>query len=83
MRDNSRDFYRGLLHIAVGFYHLKNKKNPAGSLIQLGKALNRLEDFGDNFKGVDLKELRFQTRKIIFRLQKNEIPRRFPKISFE
>jgi uncharacterized protein len=68
VRDKSRDFYRGLLHIAVGFYHLNNKKNPAGALIQLNKALSRFEDFGENFKGVNLKILRVQTLKIISKL---------------
>jgi predicted metal-dependent hydrolase len=83
VRDDSRDFYRGLLHIAVGFYHLKNKKNPAGALIQLNKSLNRLEVYGDSFRGVDLKELKTQTRKIISRLQRKELPKRFPLISVD
>jgi predicted metal-dependent hydrolase len=83
VRDKSRDFYRGLLHLAVGFYHLNNKKNPAGALIQLNKALNRFENFGENFKGVDLKVLRVQTLKIITRLKYEDLPQRFPKIIIE
>ena len=83
VRDNSRDFFRGLLHIAVGFYHLRNKKNQSGALTQLNKALIRLENYGDVFKGVDLETLRAEVRKLISVLQKKGTPKNFPKIVIE
>lgn len=83
VRDNSRDFFRGLLHIAVGFYHLRNKKNQAGALTQLNKALTRLENYGDDFKGVDLGTLKAEIGDLISVLQENGTPKFFPKIVIE
>lgn len=80
VRDDSRDFYQGLLHIAVGFYHLTKKKNQKGTIIQLNKALDKLISFGKDYKGIDLGKLNLSVRNIINKLNSDKLPKRFPKI---
>ncbi len=93
VRGNSRDFYQGLLHIAVGFYHLTkiNTKNalPAsgvashnfkGTIIQLDKAINKLNKYDEVYSGIKLHELLKQLKSISVRLKKKEVPKRLPKI---
>jgi predicted metal-dependent hydrolase len=55
----SRDFYQGLIQIAVGFYHLGNG-NRTGGQSQLEKGLRRLERYGDSFLGIELEQFRAQ-----------------------
>ena len=81
-RDSSRDFYRGLLHIAVGFYHLTVKKNAGGAEAQLSKAIKRLSVYKKDYKGIELGKLMAQTGRILTGLQKQVIPVRLPKIHF-
>lgn len=54
---NDRKFYQGLIHVAVGFYHLTNE-NPKGSLSQFEKALAKLSPYGNSHLGVELAELK-------------------------
>lgn len=56
-RDDSRDFYRGLLHIAVGLYHLTNKNNQTGMKLQFRKAFECLTKYPNVFNDINLKEL--------------------------
>lgn len=51
-----KDFYQGILHVAVGFYHFENE-NYKGALSQLKKAKERLNQFLPEFRGVRLKQL--------------------------
>ncbi|MBZ0202740.1 MAG: DUF309 domain-containing protein [Ignavibacteria bacterium] len=80
VRDDSRDFYQGLLHIAVGFYHLSKKKNQKGTVIQLNKALDKLTKFGNEFRGIELDRLVISIKNIIKKLNKKELPKKLPKI---
>ena len=80
VRDDSRDFYQGLLHISVAFYHLTKKNNFKGTLIQLDKAMQRLGAYDKVFSGVDVPKLTGEVKRIIARLKKKEVPKRLPKI---
>ena len=57
VRGPSRDFFQGLIQVAVGFYHLGNE-NPVGAERLFGRALRRLEPYPDRYGGVDLGGLR-------------------------
>jgi len=51
-RGEERLFYQGLIHTAVGFYHLLNE-NYRGACSQLGKALTKLQPRLPAFKSID------------------------------
>lgn len=51
-----KDFYQGILHIAVGLYHFDND-NFKGVLSQLNKAKLRLNKFLPQFRGAHLEQL--------------------------
>jgi uncharacterized protein len=55
--DDSKDFYQGLLHIAVGLYHLTKKNNPNGFALQFEKAVIRLSSYPANYNGIDAAKL--------------------------
>jgi predicted metal-dependent hydrolase len=57
VRGPSRDFFQGLIQVAVGFHHLGNR-NRVGAGRLLGRALERLEGYPDQYAGLDLGELR-------------------------
>lgn len=59
VRGPTRDFFQGLIQVAVGFYHLDNR-NLAGSRSQLEKGLRKLERYGDSFMGFDLGRFRLE-----------------------
>lgn len=78
-RDESRDFYQGLLHIAVGLHHL-SKKNNKGTILQLDKAIAKLALYEKNYNGIDLEKLLKQITAINKNLAKKKLPLKFPKI---
>ncbi len=57
IRGSSRRFYQGLIHLAVGFYHILERGNPKGALSQLNKGLEKLNEYGPEFNGVELTHL--------------------------
>ena len=57
VRGPSRDFFQGLIQVAVGFHHIGNR-NRVGAERLLGRALKRLEGYPDNYAGLALGELR-------------------------
>ena len=57
MRGPSRDFFQGLIQVAVGFYHLGNGNRP-GAITLLHRALARLERYPARYAGVELDPLR-------------------------
>lgn len=79
-RGYKRDLYAGLLHIAVGFYHLTRKNNFKGTILQLTKAEEKLTRFESNFTFIDLAGLLKKVRNIRQRLIKKEVPKRLPKM---
>ncbi len=54
-----RDFYQGLVHVAVAWYQA-GRANRVGTERQLEKALRRLEAFEPEHLGVDVAALRAQ-----------------------
>jgi predicted metal-dependent hydrolase len=59
IRGPGRDFYQGLIQVAVGFYHLGNG-NRTGGQSQLEKGLQRLGRYGGSFMGIELEQFRIQ-----------------------
>jgi predicted metal-dependent hydrolase len=57
VRGEPRDFFQGLIQVSVGFYHL-NGGNAAGALSMFGRALKRLERYGERYWGFDVAALR-------------------------
>jgi predicted metal-dependent hydrolase len=57
VRGPSRDFFQGIIQIAVGFYHL-TRGNTEGAGRMLDRALARLAKYPDRYGGVDLGALR-------------------------
>ena len=68
IRGPSRDFYQGLIQIAVGFYHLGNG-NRTGGQSQLEKGLQRLGKYGDSFMGIELKPFRIEVAEWLARVR--------------
>ena len=54
-----RDFYQGLVHVAVAWYQA-GRGNRVGTERQLDKALRRLEPFEPAHRGIDVSALRRQ-----------------------
>lgn len=80
IRGNNRNFYQGLLHVSVSFYHLKNKNNLKGALFQIKKALAKLEKFDGEYSGVNIKEFKEKITLVKKKLEKDIKPKRLPKI---
>ena len=57
VRGPSRDFFQGLIQVAVGFHHLGNHNRP-GAIAVLRRALGRLERYPPRYAGVELAPLR-------------------------
>jgi predicted metal-dependent hydrolase len=57
IRGKDRNFYQGLIHLAVGFYHLLYRENPRGALSQLNKGTAKLSSYKPGYQGVELNEL--------------------------
>jgi predicted metal-dependent hydrolase len=55
-RDEERDFYQGLVHVAVAWYQAGRCNRP-GCERQLEKAERRLRGFGPTHEGVDIDSL--------------------------
>jgi predicted metal-dependent hydrolase len=72
VRDESRNFYQGLVHLAVGFYHLNDKQNVKGAIAQFEKSVVRLTPYSPKYKGIELENLIKKIRKYVFELKKDE-----------
>lgn len=55
--EEERNFYQGLIHLAVGFLH-HDKGNQKGAGLQFKKASRRLEGYPDEYHGIDLAGVR-------------------------
>jgi predicted metal-dependent hydrolase len=67
IRGEARDFFQGLIQVAVGFYHLDNG-NRIGSRSQLEKGLARLEAYADSYMGIAVDEFRRETARWLARI---------------
>lgn len=63
-----RNFYQGLLQIAVGCYHLSNS-NWRGAVILLGEGIGRLEEYEPIYSEINITELIEQSRNLLDFLQ--------------
>jgi len=63
-----RNFYQGLLQIAVGCYHLSNS-NWRGAVILLGEGIGRLEDYEPIYSEINVTELIEQSSNLLDSLQ--------------
>ena len=59
-----RDFYQGLVHVAVAWYQAGRGK-PVATARQLEKALRRLEPYEPAHRGVDVSALRAQLAELL------------------
>jgi predicted metal-dependent hydrolase len=88
-RGPAKRFYQGLIHLAVGFYHITVRKNPKGSVSQLQKGIDKLLLYTPEFQGVELTELLEQVRfclDLVIQIRAGEIREfdilRIPQIKF-
>src|SRR3954466_13911032 len=63
-----RDFYQGLVHVAVAWYQA-GRGRPVATERQLEKALRRLAAFEPSHRGVDVAALRAQLAELVQTLE--------------
>jgi predicted metal-dependent hydrolase len=63
---DERDFFQGLVHVAVAWYQAGRGK-PVATERQLAKAIRRLEPFVPEHRGVDVAALLEQLRELVAR----------------
>jgi uncharacterized protein len=61
VRGAPRDFFQGLIQVAVAFHHLE-RGNPRGAASVFAKALARLERYPPRYAGLELEALRSTVR---------------------
>jgi len=90
IRGSSRNFYQGLIQVAVGFYHITVRENPKGALSQLRKGTDKLKEYKPEFNGVELEHLLEKINECIVLIEKSndaehkKFPRKkIPKIEFD
>jgi predicted metal-dependent hydrolase len=76
VRGPSRDFFQGLIQVAVGFYHLGND-NRGGAATMLRRGLGRLAKYPDGYGGVELVRLRGEVQEWLERVESGDTS--FPK----
>lgn len=64
----NRNFYQGILQIAVACYHLGNQ-NWRGAVILLGEGISRLQSYQPACAGVDVAQLITQSAQLLTNLQ--------------
>lgn len=65
---SDKQFYQGILQVAVGLYHLGNQ-NWRGAVILLGEGINRLRTYQPDYEEVDVEGFLEQTASILKLLQ--------------
>lgn len=76
VRGPSRDFFQGLIQVAVGFYHLGND-NRGGAATMLRRGLGRLAKYPDGYGGIELVRLRGDVQEWLERVESGDTS--FPK----
>jgi uncharacterized protein len=67
---SDRSFYQGLIHLSVGFYHITEKKNPNGALLQLRKGIAKLMPYKPEYEGVELSKLLGKIEKCVNQIER-------------
>ncbi|MEM1367303.1 MAG: DUF309 domain-containing protein [Cyanobacteria bacterium P01_H01_bin.15] len=65
---SDRNFYQGILQIAVGCYHL-TQGNRNGASILLGEGLRRLSQYERDFGGIQLEKLEADSEALLVWIQ--------------
>ena len=65
---SDKNFFQGILQIAVALYHLGNE-NWRGAVILLGEGTNRLTAYPSDYGKIDLEQLIEDSRALLTRLQ--------------
>jgi predicted metal-dependent hydrolase len=73
VRGPARDFFQGLIQVAVGYYHLGNA-NREGATSMFSRALKRFERYPDGYFGFALANQRDELRGWIERLARPDVP---------
>ncbi|AIE73824.1 MULTISPECIES: DUF309 domain-containing protein [unclassified Synechocystis] len=71
-----KNFYQGILQIAVAHYHLSNH-NWRGAVTLLGEGIRRLRNFRPHHRGVDIENL-FQTSALLLQDLQAIAPEKLP-----
>jgi len=71
VRGPSRDFFQGLIQVAVGCYHL-TRDNKAGARRLFERATGRLEAYPDAYGGIALGDLRRTVATLALALERGE-----------
>lgn len=66
-----RQFYQGILQIAVGCYHLENH-NWRGAVILLGEGIRRLSFYQPDYQDIDVSSLVKESQKLLHHLQQTD-----------
>ncbi len=74
-----RNFYQGILQIAVGCYHLGNH-NWRGAVILLGEGIRRLRDYQPSYEGINVTQLIEESHQLLQALQQIE-PKRVAELA--
>ncbi|MEL6224291.1 MAG: DUF309 domain-containing protein [Cyanobacteria bacterium J06627_8] len=61
---SEKNFYQGILQIAVALYHLENL-NWQGSVTLLGEGIYRLRAFSPSYEDIDVQELVTQSSRLL------------------
>jgi uncharacterized protein len=65
---SDKNFYQGILQIAVALYHLGNG-NWRGCVILMGEGLNRLQKYESDYGGIDVDQFAFDTADLLLEVQ--------------
>ena len=71
VRGPGRDFFQGLIQVAVACYHLSNG-NAGGARSLFERALRRLEPYPERYLGIDLGSVRSETVETLARLVRGD-----------
>lgn len=78
-----KDFYQGLLHYAVAFHHLIDKKNPQGAKLQFKKCIERLKPYNNEYKRININKIVSSAKSFLKKLEAGEMQfNRIPYIKF-
>jgi uncharacterized protein len=66
-----RTFFQGIIHVAVGFYHLDNE-NYRGSRSQLTKGISKLQHYGPVYYGIELTDFLAQVSRCLHWVNERE-----------
>lgn len=71
---SEKNFYQGILQIAVALHHLSNL-NWRGAVILMGEGINRLQAYQPAYEGIDVENFVLETALLLKYLQQVELDR--------